>query len=470
MSVVPLVRRHVRHELLRGSSATASRARLGSAAGAAALLAVGAALSTTRPTARDEIGQLTLLLPPAFVVATSMAVAVLDQTGPRGLSGPLLVLPVSRRTTSRLQRAPGLLAAGGLALVPAPAATVLLVDVGLHPAEAILVLGACVLVGGGTGLLCSVLATWCVVLGGRGRAPSVLSAPVAVAIWLAWTALAVSTLAGQDGATARVVEVLAGWPRILDVTLGTIPATYLVADLAAWAATVAVLSGAHRPDPGRTAIWWRHGFGRAPMLTLAVVRVLRARLTQVHLLMGACLVLVLTVLHLQRPDLGPGTAGATVGALLCAVCAVAARGLDGAVPLEVRWAVPPHRHVLLLVGATTACAAPVVVLGVLGARPGTVLDVAVLLVPCLTAACVGVAVGAVLAAPAGDPTAELSTIAVLVGLAFGTDALAPEGGTAGTLVVLVATTGALLLAVRAQLALDRGRRRGDLDTSRKGTR
>lgn len=471
MTTTSLASAHVRHVLLGGSPSRASRGRLVSAGLLTVLLAASAALAAARPAVRDEVASVVVVLPATLVLSVAMAVVVVDQTGPRGLPAPLLVLPVSRRSAARVQRAPGLVTVAALSLLPMPAAAVALVVAGLGLPESLWIPGACVVAGLGIGLTCSVLATWFVAVGGRRGLPSVLRAPVAMALWLGWAVLGVSVVSGLDGPVAQAVAVLTGWPRILDVMLGSAPAASLAVDVAGWTLAVALLSGATRPDPGAAEIWWRHRFRRAPMLVLGIVRVVRARPTQAHLLMGACLVLALGAAHLRRPDLGPASAGVAAAAMLCAVCAVGARGLDGAVPLEVRWWAAPWRHALVVVGATAACTGPVVVLGLVAAAPPSLGAAAPLLALCLTAIVVGAAVGAVLAAPAGDPAAELAAVAALVTVAVGAHLVVPDGGPVHRAALLsTAAVGALLVAVRAQSRLDRRHRRSPLDHPRRGTR
>ena len=311
MTTTSLASAHVRHVLLGGSPSRASRGRLVSAGLLTVLLAASAALAAARPAVRDEVASVVVVLPATLVLSVAMAVVVVDQTGPRGLPAPLLVLPVSRRSAARVQRAPGLVTVAALSLLPMPAAAVALVVAGLGLPESLWIPGACVVAGLGIGLSCSVLATWFVAVGGRRGLPSVLRAPVAMALWLGWAVLGVSVVSGLDGPVAQAVAVLTGWPRILDVMLGSAPAASLAVDVAGWTLAVGLLSGATRPDPGAAEIWWRHRFRRAPMLVLGIVRVVRARPTQAHLLMGACLVLALGAAHLRRPGLGrrPGRAG-----------------------------------------------------------------------------------------------------------------------------------------------------------------
>ncbi|MCX6406753.1 MAG: hypothetical protein NTV28_07530 [Propionibacteriales bacterium] len=454
MTGVLLARVHGRHVLLRGAS---PRIALALAGLVGAVAASGAVFARSRW--RDEVSTGAVLVPPSLVLAVGLAIVVLDQTAPRGVHGPLLTLPVGRRAAARLQRLPGLLALGLLVLVCTPALLLLLSEVGTGYLEASLMVAVCVVAGVATGLLCSVVASGATAAAARLGVPAVVAAPLAALVWTGWTLATVGAVG--HGLLHPLAPALAVWPRVLDVMTGGRAAVDLGLDLLLWTVLAGLLLGAVRPDPGLRGVWGRRRFRRVPLLVLQVTRVLRARPTQVHLLMGTSLLAVLGVAPQWRPEVGPSTGGVVVAALVCAVAGVALRGLDGVLPLDVRWLVTSWRHVGLALGGVLVCTAPLILVGLALSSPSGVGMVLVPLVLCVAATGVGLAVGAVLGAPAGDPVAELGAVGALATVAL----VLGGGADPAALVTLLSavTVAAVLVGVRAENGLLARTRRGDVD-------
>lgn len=405
-----------------------------------------------------------VLVLPAVVLAVSMAVLVLDQARPRGLRGPWVVLPVPRRIVRLGLRAPSLLIVGVVVSAMSPAVGTLLVSVGVPVGTAVLLVVTSVLAGVGGGLLCSVVASILADgLLGRLLTP-VASAPAATVLWLGWTACSVWAVRATDGWFRWSTALVTGWPRLVDGMVGEDHPVTLAATTGFWAVVVAVLAHGPLPPPHMSQVRLVRSFGWLPLLTLVTTRVLRARPTQVHLLMAAVLVLCLLLLVHTRPDVGPPTGAVAVVALCCAVVSASARGLDGPVPLEVRWQMAPARHVLLVVLGVLLCASPLAVVGVLGSRPARPDDVVVQLSLCVAAGAIGVATGALLGAPAGHPASEAAAAGTFFATAFALGATFGERSATFLVVGAAAVTATgLLTAVAAQTRRHTQARRGLVD-------
>jgi hypothetical protein len=453
MSALPAVRVHVRHALL-GGRRPSGRSWTALAVAAASLAVAGPSLASRLPPAAG------LLVTPSVVLTLSMAAVVLDQAGPRAIPGPWAVLPVPRRTVDLALRAPWLLVLSALLLLLSPALVAVLVGAGATSVEAVGVVAAAAVAGLGGGLLCSVTAS--LVVGAVGsRVPAVASAPLATLLWLAWGAASVRTVEQVDGRARDVLALATGWPHLGDVLLGTSGPGHLVAVVLGWGVVAVVLSRAPRPPADHPRVWHVRSFTHLPLVTLAVTRILRARPTRVHLLVAAVLVGCLLLVVRAAPDVGPSSTPLTVVALSCAVCAASARGLDGPVPLEVRWTAGPAGHGLRVLAGTLLCAGPLGVAASVAVRPDAAAAVLVPAALCVTAACVGLAVGAVLGAPAGHPTAELGAAGAFLVVAAVLGALAGDASPLllAALSLLVATTG-LLVGAAAQTRLQTLSRRG----------
>lgn len=412
MSAGILVRVELRHALVGGSEPSSQRRRLIVRVALLAGASAAAALVATRSERLEQQAALVAVLVPALVhLAVGFAAMLLDQTCVRDGRGPLRVLPVGRGAQRRIRRAPWIVLLATVVLAAAPTLLVVLAAAGVPLATGAGVLLLSALSGLGSGLLCSVVGSLV-----RPASRAGLAAPIATLVWVVWTA--VSAYAQRfDGWWDAVLAPVAGWPAALDLLQAEISPLGACGVLLLWTLGVWWVGGAPVASemPSSARVTW--SFRRTPFARTVLLRCIRHPTTRAHWSVAALLVGCLLGVDLWRS--GPQTEqiALTVVIMTVAVCACAARSLDGPVPLDVRWFVGAGRHVVAVLGASSVLVAPlaVAVLGhlVIAGRLGPT-DVVLWMTACLSAGAVGTLVSATSGARVGDAWVETAVIVVVL--------------------------------------------------------